>query len=68
MYAKVSSATTTALNALGSGLGGFHLRITNNQASDQTITLQLKDSSGTLYYIIKSLVTYALTSTNMFLK
>jgi hypothetical protein len=56
MYVNIDSATTTALNTLGNGLGGFHLRITNNQAADQIITLQLKDSSGGLYYIIKSLV------------
>ena len=62
MYGNISSATTTALNTLGEGLGGFHLRITNNQAANQTITLQLKDSSATIYYIIKDLVMPAATA------
>ena len=62
MYALISSATTTALNTLGEGRGHFNLRITNNQAANQTITLQLKDSSATVYYIIKDLVMPAATA------
>ena len=61
-FTNVTSATTTTLNAIGVGNGSYKLKITNNLAANQTVTVQLVDSDSNIFYVIKNLVMPEATS------
>ena len=62
MLQNVTTATTTVLNVLGEGNGDVKIRITNNQAADQTVSVQFRDGDDNEYSLIRSLVMPAATA------
>ena len=63
-FKNITSATTTTLNDIGVGNGNYKLKITNNQAANQTVTVQLLDTKSppNVFYVVKNLVMPEATS------